>query len=76
MRWICRCIPRSNGSRKKKLVMGCLSAIKQRAAVLPLALAEWRSDPRSGHLEFANEKLTLTHEGNGRARVLSRVIRS
>jgi hypothetical protein len=46
---------------------GLLVSNTQRAAVLPLALAEWRSDPRSGQLEFANEKLTLTHEGNGRA---------
>jgi hypothetical protein len=38
-----------------------------RAAVLPLSLAEWRSDPRSGSLVADNGSLVLTQQGHGRA---------
>jgi hypothetical protein len=45
---------------------GVLSRGKERAAVLPLALSEWRSDPRGGRLEFADGCLMLTQEATGR----------
>ena len=38
-----------------------------RAAVLPLALMEWRSDPRSGTLAEESGCLTLTQQAHGRA---------
>jgi hypothetical protein len=40
---------------------------KMSAAVLPLALPEWRSDPRSGTLVEESGRLVLTQEGTGRA---------
>jgi hypothetical protein len=46
---------------------GVVAGIKARAALLPLALAEWRSDPRGGRLEAAPGKLVLTQETSGRA---------
>jgi hypothetical protein len=46
---------------------GVLVDRKPRAAVLPLALSEWRSDPRSGTLVGENGQLTLTQESNGRS---------
>jgi len=46
---------------------GVLLADKLRAAVLPLALAEWRADPRGGSLVAENGRLTLTQETHGRA---------
>lgn len=46
---------------------GMLVGGTQRAAVLPLALSEWRSDPRGGRLEAAHDKLMLTQETMGRA---------
>ena len=46
---------------------GVLAAGKQRIAVLPLALHEWRSDPRGGRLEAADGRLTLTQEATGAA---------
>jgi hypothetical protein len=46
---------------------GTLKCRKQRAAVLPLALQEWRSDPRGGSLEVQNGRLTLSQETHGRA---------
>jgi hypothetical protein len=45
---------------------GVLSRGKQRSAVLPLALSEWRSDPRGGRLEIAEGCLMLTQEASGR----------
>jgi hypothetical protein len=46
---------------------GVLHAGKLRAAVLPLALPEWRVDPRGGTLIEEDRKLVLTHESTGRA---------
>jgi len=46
---------------------GLLVGRHTRAAVLPLALAEWRSDPRGGELTFDGGQLTLTQEAQGRA---------
>ncbi len=46
---------------------GLLAADKMRAAVLPLALKEWRSDPRSGEVVEQAGCLTLTQEAHGRA---------
>ena len=46
---------------------GSAIASKTRAAVLPLALHEWRADPRGGHLAEENGRLTLTQEARGRA---------
>jgi hypothetical protein len=46
---------------------GVLVDRKPRAAVLPLALSEWRSDPRSGTLVGEKGQLTLTQEVTGRA---------
>jgi hypothetical protein len=46
---------------------GVLFGRKLRAAVLPLALGEWRSDPRGGSLEEENGQLRLAQESRGRA---------
>ncbi|HEY4233371.1 MAG TPA: hypothetical protein VGM76_08085 [Lacipirellulaceae bacterium] len=46
---------------------GLLVDRKPRAAVLPLALSEWRSDPRGGSLVGHEGHLTLTQEATGRA---------
>jgi hypothetical protein len=46
---------------------GVLVDRKPRAAVLPLALSEWRSDPRGGALVGEKGRLTLAQEGSGRA---------
>jgi hypothetical protein len=40
---------------------------KPRAAVLPLALSEWRADPRGGNLVGQQGRLTLTQESTGHA---------
>lgn len=37
------------------------------AAALPLALPEWRADPRGGRLEAVENRLELVHEARGRA---------
>ncbi len=34
---------------------------------MPLALREWRADPRSGSLAVSDNRLVLTQEANGRA---------
>lgn len=36
-----------------------------RSAILPLALAEWRTERRFGELAMANQHLTLTHTARG-----------
>jgi hypothetical protein len=46
---------------------GLLNGGKQFAAVMPLALTEWRADPRGGRLELVDDKLTLSQEATGRA---------
>jgi hypothetical protein len=46
---------------------GLLVDRKPRAAVLPLALSEWRSDPRGGSLAGDGGRLTLTQETTGHA---------
>jgi hypothetical protein len=46
---------------------GIVHAGKLRAAVLPLALPEWRTDPRGGKLCEENGRLVLTQESTGRA---------
>jgi hypothetical protein len=46
---------------------GVLSAGDCRVAVLPLALPEWRCDPRGGRLEAAGGRLTLTQEITARS---------
>jgi hypothetical protein len=46
---------------------GLLRASQHHAAVLPLALPEWRTDPRGGSLVEASGRLALTHEAHGRA---------
>jgi hypothetical protein len=46
---------------------GLLQTSEHQAAVLPLALPEWRSDPRGGSLSEVNGRLALTHEAKGRA---------
>jgi hypothetical protein len=46
---------------------GVLRAGKLQAAVLPLALPEWRIDPRGGMLTEENGRLVLTQESTGRA---------
>ncbi len=46
---------------------GVIAGRKRRAAVLPLALCEWRSDPRGGSLSESAGRLTLTQESNARA---------
>jgi hypothetical protein len=46
---------------------GTIIATGKRAAVMPLGLREWRSDPRSGAIYSENGQLTLTQETRGRA---------
>jgi hypothetical protein len=46
---------------------GVLMAKKQRTAVLPLGLYEWRCDPRGGTLIGESGRLTLTEATDGRA---------
>ena len=46
---------------------GVLLAKKQRTAVLPLGLHEWRCDPRGGTLVGESGRLTLTEATDGRA---------
>jgi hypothetical protein len=46
---------------------GILAGGKACAAVMPMALGEWRSDPRGGSLCVDYGHLTLTQEANGRA---------
>jgi hypothetical protein len=46
---------------------GILSGVRARAAVMPAALHEWRSDPRGGSLTEHDCRLTLTQKANGRA---------
>ncbi len=46
---------------------GLLLSAKSRVAVLPLALSEWRSDPRSGQVTAANNQLSLFQEAAGMA---------
>jgi hypothetical protein len=46
---------------------GLLLGHRARVAVLPLALREWRADPRSGELVDGGGHLTLTQEAHGRA---------
>jgi hypothetical protein len=46
---------------------GVLRAGKSQAAVLPLALPEWRVDPRGGTLTAENGRLVLTQESTVRA---------
>jgi hypothetical protein len=46
---------------------GALIGNKLRAAVLPLALNEWRADPRGGSLVEHDGKLVLTQETTGHA---------
>jgi hypothetical protein len=38
-----------------------------RAAVMPMALPEWRADPRGGSLYAENGQLVLAQEAHGRA---------
>jgi hypothetical protein len=46
---------------------GVIFGSKLRAAVLPLALNEWRADPRGGSLVEQDGQLVLTQETSGRA---------
>jgi hypothetical protein len=46
---------------------GVIRCGKERAAVLPLAISEWRTDSRGGRLDAADGRLTLTQESTGRA---------
>lgn len=46
---------------------GLLVGRNARTAVLPLALSEWRCDPRGGSLELNVTRLVLTQETNARA---------
>jgi hypothetical protein len=46
---------------------GTIAHGKARAAVLPLALHEWRADPRGGSLEETAGRLMLTQEAHGSA---------
>ena len=46
---------------------GVLLAQKQRTAVLPLGLHEWRCDPRGGTLVSENGRLTLAETTTGRS---------
>ncbi|MEX2306630.1 MAG: hypothetical protein WD738_03515 [Pirellulales bacterium] len=46
---------------------GQIFGVKARAAVMPLALSEWRSDSRSGSLVEDGGRLTLTQGAYGRA---------
>jgi hypothetical protein len=44
-----------------------LAGKRARAAILPVALAEWRTDPRGGTLEARGGRLMLTQEAQGAA---------
>jgi hypothetical protein len=44
---------------------GLLVGRRPRAVVLPLALPEWRSDPRRGTLDLHDDRLVLRQEGSG-----------
>jgi hypothetical protein len=46
---------------------GVLQSGSMRAAVMPLALPEWRADPRGGSLVEENGRLTLIQEATGQA---------
>jgi hypothetical protein len=46
---------------------GVLACDKQRTAVLPLGLQEWRADPRGGTLVSEGGRLTLTAKASGKA---------
>jgi hypothetical protein len=46
---------------------GVLLASKQRTAVIPLGLQEWRCDPRGGTLACESSRLILTEATSGRA---------
>lgn len=46
---------------------GLLGGRNVRAALLPVALSEWRADPRGGTLETRGGRLLLTQETRGRA---------
>ena len=46
---------------------GILSGTRTRAAILPLALREWRADPRSGALTVGDGRLTLAQSGRGKS---------
>lgn len=46
---------------------GVLAGVRARAAAMPLALREWRADPRGGTLSEHEGRLTLTQEANGSA---------
>jgi hypothetical protein len=46
---------------------GVLATQKQRTAVLPLGLFEWRSDPRGGALVSESGRLTLSEATAGRS---------
>ncbi|HEX4413996.1 MAG TPA: hypothetical protein VH107_10245 [Lacipirellulaceae bacterium] len=46
---------------------GILAGVRARAAVMPLALREWRAEPRGGSLSERESRLTLTQAANGRA---------
>jgi hypothetical protein len=46
---------------------GVLAAGKQRTAVLPLGLFEWRCDPRGGSLTCEGGRITLSQQATGRA---------
>ena len=57
----------ANGSLRWKPATACCAMVSARAAVMPLALPEWRADPRCGSLVGENGHLTLTQECTGRA---------
>jgi hypothetical protein len=46
---------------------GILAGVRARAAVMPLALREWRADPRGGSLTEHEGRLSLTQQAKGRA---------
>src|SRR6185312_15422028 len=46
---------------------GLLVGRKVRAAALPVALSEWRADPRGGTLDARGGRLVQTQETRGRA---------
>jgi hypothetical protein len=45
---------------------GVIAGRKMRAAVMPMALGEWRSDPRGGSLYAENGQLVLSQEAHGK----------
>jgi hypothetical protein len=63
-------LPLDNGCRWQPELEtrdGVLQTGRMRAAVMPLALPEWRTDPRGGSLVGNNGRLTLTQEATGQA---------